>query len=211
MPPPLTLWLIEDEERFRAPFERLIGTTSEFHLERAFERYEEAAAFFEVAPPPDLVVLDLKLPGLSGSAAVRDLQRRHPRIPVVILTTSDHPDVVFDVLRAGASGYVVKGTEPDRILTALREAHAGGSYFSPSVARHVLSHFTAAPHLAEPLSSRECDVLRELAGGRSKAQIAAALYLSPHTIDSHLRTIYRKLHVNTAAEATAKAVRYGLV
>ena len=118
---------------------------------------------------------------------------------------------MFDALRAGASGYVVKGTPPDQMFTALREAHAGGTYFAPSVARHVLGFFAEPEPLEEPLTEREREVLRELAAGRTKAGIAERLFLSPHTVDTHLRNVYTKLHVKTAAEAAAKGVRNGLV
>lgn len=209
---PLTLCLVEDEERYRDPFEALIATTEDFRLIAAFECYEELAAFLALAPPlPDLVVMDLMLPGVSGAAATRDLRQQYPDLSVVVLTSRDDPPSVFEVLRAGASGYVVKGTEPEPMLMALREAHAGGTYFSPAVARHVLGRFTSPEPLEEPLTERECEVLRELAAGRTKAGIAEKLYLSPHTVDTHLRRVYRKLHVNTAAEAAAKGVRRGLV
>ncbi len=208
----LSLCLVEDEQRYREPFERLIGTTDEFRLDSVFERYEELEAYLRSGGSlPDLVVMDLKLPGTSGIEGTRALRRRYPGLPVVALTTLDDPASVFDALRAGASGYVVKGTPPDQMFAALREAHAGGTYFAPSVARHVLGHFAEPEPLEEPLTERERDVLRELAEGRTKAGIAERLFLSPHTVDTHLRNVYTKLHVRTAAEAAAKGVRNGLV
>lgn len=212
MPTPLILWLVEDERRFREPFERLIQTAPDFHLRRSYERYEALTADLDIGvPEPDLVVMDLQLPGVDGTEGIRDLARRCPGLPVVVLTSSDDPPSVYRTLAAGASGYVVKGTEPERMFTALREAHAGGTYFSPSVARHVLGRFVQMDSRSDALSVRETEVLRELAAGRSKAEIAEVLYLSPHTVDTHLRSVYRKLHVKTAAAAAAAGVREGLI
>lgn len=210
MAPPNTLWLVEDEPRYRAPFERLIRSTDAFVLDRSFASFEDLLATRHVgAPWPDLVVMDLHLPGTDGVEGTRVLAGHG--VAVVVLTTSDDPPTVYRALEAGASGYVVKGTDPERMVTALREAVDGGTYFSPSVARHVLRRVTGAQPPAEPLSPREVEVLRELAAGRSKARIADALCLSPHTVDTHLRSVYRKLRVKTAAAAAAAGVRSGLI
>lgn len=211
---PISLCLVEDEQRYRDPFRALIATTEAFRLDSAFERYEELTSFLASTPAhglPDLVVMDLMLPTLGGVEATRDLQRRHPGLPVVVLTSLDDPASVFEALQAGALGYVVKGTRPELLFKSLVEAHEGGTYFSPSVARHVLGHFARPKPLDEPLSDRECEVLRQLANGHSKAGIADKLYLSPHTVDSHMRSVYRKLRVKTAAEAAAQGVRKGLI
>ncbi|MEL6616076.1 MAG: response regulator transcription factor [Bacteroidota bacterium] len=210
MPPPKILWLVEDEPRYRVPFERLILTTDEFVLDRSFACFEDLLATRRVGVPwPDLVVMDLHLPGTDGIDGTRLLAAQE--LPVVVLTTSDDPPTVYRALEAGASGYVVKGTDPERMFTALREASEGGTYFSPSVARHVLRRIAGARPPTEPLSPREVEVLRELAEGRSKARIAEALCISPHTVDTHLREVYRKLRVKTAAAAAAAGVRSGLI
>lgn len=214
MPSTLSLWLVEDELRYRVPFERLISTTDEFRLDAIFEQYEDLITYLETHQTPqvpDIVVMDLKLPGMSGYEATRDLRQRFADVPVVALTSLDDPESVFRALRNGASGYIVKGTPPDQMFTVLREAYVGGTYFAPSVARFVLGHFASPEPLDEPLTDREREVLRELAAGGTKAGIAEVLYLSPHTVDKHLRNIYQKLHVNTAAAAAAKGVRAGLV
>ena len=209
MVPPIRLWLVEDEARYRQSFEQLIATTDAFVLTGSFECYENIPAIAGL-DGPDLVVMDLELPGASGVEATREITRHHPGVPVVVLTLIDRAEAVFGALRAGASGYLVKGSRPDQILRALTEAHAGGTYFTPAVARHVFRFFSS-PAPENPLSDRETDVLRALAEGLSKARIAERLFLSPHTVDSHQRSIYVKLHVHTAAEATAKGVRSGLI
>lgn len=219
MTTPVSLWIVDDEPGYREPFGRLIATTDAFRLDAEFETYEDLVSYVEATSAamdrdvalPDIVVMDLKLPGVGGVEATGDLLQRWPDVTVVVVTTSDDPASVFAVLRAGARGYVVKGTEPDRMFRALLDAHAGCMYFPPSVARHVQRHFAAPDPLEEPLSSRESEVLSGLVDGLSKAGIAERLNLSPHTVDTHLRNVYRKLHVKTAAAAAAKGVRNGLV
>ncbi len=204
---PISLWLVEDEHRYRDPFQALIETTDDFVLAASFESYD---AIPRRLAAPDLVVMDLHLPGTSGIDATRALRRRLD-VPVVVLTTSDDPEHLFGALAAGASGYVVKGAEPDRMFTALREAHDGGTYFSPSVARYVLDRLGPTGHAVPTLTKRETEVLRGLAEGHSKAGIGRILHLSPHTVDTHVRGLYRKLHVQNAAAAAARGVREGLV
>ena len=210
---PTTLWIVEDNRDFREAFRRLIAATEDLSLRAEFESYELLQEHIKAGPVvlPSLVVMDLSLPGLDGVDAMADLRSRYPDLGIVVLSSSDAPESVFAAVRAGARGYVVKGTRGETIYAALREAHRGGTYFSPAVARHVLGHFSAPREMEELLSEREKEVLGELASGRSKATIAERLFLSPHTVDSHVRNIYRKLHVTTATEAVAKGVRGGLV
>ena len=209
MAAPIRIWLVEDQERYRRSFETLIATNDGFSLDGSFESYEDLPPFSD-HDGPDLVVMDLGLPGMDGVEATRDLCRAHPGLPVVVLTLVDRAEAVFDALRAGASGYLVKGSRPDQIFRALQEAAEGGTYFTPAVARHVFRYFSS-PGPERPLSEREVDVLRGLSEGLSKTAIADKLFLSPHTVDSHVRSVYAKLHVRTAAEATAIGVRSGLI
>jgi DNA-binding NarL/FixJ family response regulator len=208
MADPISLWLVEDELSYRQSFEDLVATTTAFVLAGAFETAEDAAAC--EGAPPDLVVMDLQLPGADGIEGTRRLRSRWPTLPVVVLTLVDRAETIARALRAGASGYIVKGSEPDDIFRSLSEAHAGGTYFAPNVARHLLGIF-ASPGPDEPLTDREIEVLRALADGLTKSGIADRLFLSPHTVDSHLRSVYAKLHARNAAEATARAIRSGLI
>ena len=210
----IRLWLVEDDARFRSAFRQLIEAGSDFDLElvcESFEELEEAVEANPAPPAPDLIVMDLNLPGIQGIEAIRVLRERYHGVAITVLSSLDTPEAVFAALRAGASGYVVKGSRSSTVLSALHEAHRGGTYFSPGVARHVIGHFRLSSDVVEPLSSREVEVLAALADGMSQSAIAEALFLSPHTVDSHVRNIYRKLHVRTAAQAVAKGVRGGLV
>lgn len=207
MASPIDTWLVEDEPRYRRSFEALLGTTDAFVLTASVEQYEDLPL---AIGPPGLVVMDLQLPGVDGIEATRALRRRWPALPVVMLTFRDEAEPVFEALRAGASGYVVKGSRPDDLFRAMAEACDGGTFFSPSVARHVQRHF-ADPASGAALSEREVEVLQGLADGLSKDAIADRLFLSPHTVDTHKRSLYVKLHARTAAEATAKGVRAGYI
>lgn len=225
---PIALWLVEDEPRYSRPFARLIERAPDFVLARTFATYEEVLGLIGRAgrvgggragggrapdgvETPDLVVMDLQLPGIGGIEATRDLRARLGDVTVVVLTNADDPDSIFGALRAGASGYLLKESPAQEVLASLREAHRGGTSFPPSVARHVLGFFAPEPAGEEPLSPREREVVEHLALGLSKAQIGDALCLSRHTVDSHLRNVYAKLHARSAAEAVAKAVRQGII
>ena len=204
------LWIVEDEARYREAFERLIETAPSFQLGGSFGCFEDLAdRLGRGGGLPDLIVMDLRLPGRSGVEAISELRRSACDVPVLVLSSSDDPESIFGAVRAGATGYLVKGAPVDTTLSALLQASRGGTYFSPSVARYVLGHFAPAP--TSLLSDRELEVLGKLAHGRSKAATATELYLSPHTVDSHVRSIYRKLRVRNAAEATATGVRRGLI
>ena len=205
---PITLWLVEDLPQYSRPFAQLLDASREFHLARVFDRFEAAGLALADGPAPDLVVMDLKLPGVGGIEAIARLRERAPSLPVVAMTLSDDPADVYAAVRAGARGYVVKGARREQIFAALREAYDGGAYFSPSVARYVLERF-APPESAQPLTEREHDVLEGLAAGLSKAEIAERLFLSPHTVDTHVRKVYGKLEARTAAQAAAEGVRRG--
>ncbi len=211
----LSIWLVEDEQIFRDSFEELIELEDEFQLTAAFETYEELQSHCRATPRlelPDLVAMDIRLPGKSGIEATRELCKTYPDLRVLALTQKDDPDSVFAILEAGACGYVVKGaTKSDSLIAAMRETIEGGAVFSPAVARHVLRQFEAAPPLEDPLSVRERQVLLQLSKGGTKSGIGETLCLSRHTVDTHLRNVYRKLHANTGAEAVAKGIRSGII
>ena len=207
----LDVWLVEDEALYRDRFAQLLRTSPDLRLSAGFESYASLAGRLPTDVPPDLVVMDLQMPGTDGFEATRRLRHALPATPVVVLTLLDDPPSIVTALRAGASGYVVKGTDPEDLFRSLREAHAGGTFFAPAVARHVLGHFAPEHASLRQLTPREREVLQVLAEGHSKAGIAERLFVSPHTVDTHLRSVYDKLHVRTAAQAAAVGVREGLI
>jgi NarL family two-component system response regulator LiaR len=166
---------------------------------------------------PDVVLMDLQLPGLSGIEATRAIAAATPVSHVLVLTISRNEDDVLDALLAGASGYVVKGMPPEGVVQAIRAAADGNSLLSPGIAAKLLGRVqanggtTEGSSLAALLSDREVDVLKLLAAGKHNSQIAQELYLSPHTVRNHVSNILAKLHISNRSEATAVAIRAGLV
>jgi DNA-binding NarL/FixJ family response regulator len=156
---------------------------------------------------PDVLLMDIELPGRSGIECTSVLKAAHPDLQVLILTTYDDSEKIFDALRAGANGYLLKRTRPAELLKAIEDVQAGGSPMSSNIARLVVSHFHNIARPAseiEKLTPREREVLDQLAIGRLYKEVADHLGISMGTMNSHVEAIYRKLHVQTRAEAVLK-------
>jgi DNA-binding NarL/FixJ family response regulator len=167
---------------------------------------------------PDVVLMDLGLPQLSGIEAIKSIAATAPTIHTIVLTMSRDGDDVLEALLAGASGYLLKGTSPESLVRGIRAAVEGDSLLSPGVAAKLLGVVRARAQrdgdgsaVASLLSEREVDVLRLLAVGKQNADIARELYLSPHTVRNHISNILSKLGIHNRTEATAVAIRAGLV
>ena len=156
---------------------------------------------------PDVVMMDINLPGKSGIECIAKLKRTCPLVNWIILTTHEDTDLIFSALRAGASGYLLKRTAPEELIPAIKDVHQGGAPMSTKIARRVVSHFHQTEKQAveaEKLSEREKEILSYLAKGLAYKQIADHLKISHHTVNNHLRKIYMKLHVQTRTEAVIK-------
>ncbi|MEM1271907.1 MAG: response regulator transcription factor [Bacteroidota bacterium] len=208
----LRLWIVEDNRRYIASFQTMVEHAQGFELEAVFEDFETLREQLAGAPGdlPDVLVMDIGLPGINGLKGIRILRGSYPTLPIVVLTLQDTAAKLFEALRAGASGYVIKDTASPEMFGAFRQAHQGGMYFDANVAHLVREYLTVPRNLEDELSHREREVLEQLVVGQSKARIADALHLSPYTIDTHMRNIYRKLQAQNAAEAAAKATRMGI-
>jgi DNA-binding NarL/FixJ family response regulator len=163
---------------------------------------------------PDVVVMDIKMPEVSGIQAVKEIKAEFPNLQILMQTVFEDDDKVFSAICAGASGYLLKGTSPDDTLKALKEVYEGGSPISPQIARKVLSLFQTQFCFSDQfydLSNREKEVLRHLVDGLSYKMIAENMTISYHTVNAHIRKIYDKLHVNSSQEAISKALRQKLV
>jgi len=209
------VWIVEDDAEYRRTLAFLISHASDLACPHAFQSFEDVLQLIDHEHDwalPDVVLMDIGLPGMDGIQATTLLKGRFPDVHIVMLTVSDVADTIFRSLRAGASGYLLKDTPVDQTLAAIRAAHAGGMLMPPSVAGKVLDYF-ARPSVPPDygLSDREKEVLELLAEGLAQKQIAERLYLSPHTIDKHVRGIYRKLHVPSCTAAVAKAYREHLL
>ena len=205
--------IVEDDRITRQGLAFLIGGTPGFVCAADYRSVNEALAA-DVDPPPDVVLLDIHLPGIPGSAGVKLLRVRYSNAQVVMLTVFEESEHVFESICNGACGYLLKKTPPAKLLEAIREAHQGGAPMSPSIARQVLTLFrqsTPPPRDSCELSPREQSVLALLAQGYSYAKLAEELEISVNTVRNNIRSTYEKLHVHTRSEAVSKAIRKRLI
>jgi DNA-binding NarL/FixJ family response regulator len=208
------VWLIEDHADSRRVLARVLNRAATMECPCAFGSCEDALKALPSAKPPDVILLDIGLPGMNGIEGISRLKSLAPNTHVIILTVYDDQEKVFNAICAGASGYLLKNTDEEAIAVAVNEVMEGGSPINPRVARLVLNKFAmqAAPaRQAYGLSSREREVLELMVQGLIKKEIADRLSLSYHTVDNHLRSIYTKLQVHTRGGAVAKAVAENLL
>jgi DNA-binding NarL/FixJ family response regulator len=210
---PLAVALVEDQRPLREGLAALVDGTPGYRVVGSYESMEAALAGLTAARP-EVMLLDIELPGMSGIEGVREVKTRAPEVQVLMLTVFGDDDRVFEAICNGASGYLLKDTPPARLLDAIRELAAGGAPMSPEIARKVVTMFQrVAPARETPgnLSPRETQILRLLADGHSYKTAAAELEISPDTVRFHIRHIYEKLHVHSKSEAVLKAFRTGLL
>ena len=204
----ITVSIVEDDVSLRSIYAKWLKQAEGFRLLSQFgDGLQALAALPEQRP--DVVLMDINLPGLNGVECVRQLKTVLPATQFVMITVYEDPDRIFTALAAGATGYLLKETAREDLLAALRDVHRGGSPMSSGIARKVVQCFrNPAPARPESelqkLSTREQEVLDLLARGYLYKEISEALKLSDHTVDTYLRRIYEKLHVHSRAQATAR-------
>lgn len=208
-----SIWIIEDHAAFRRTLVRVLNAEDGLQCTRDFDSCEKALAALARDDAPDLILLDVGLPGMSGLEGIRLIKQRSPKTLVVVLTVFEDDDKVFSAICAGAVGYHLKTSSADEITQAVRDALDGGSPMTLRIARRVLDMFSKlAPKQGDyGLSDREKEILQLMVTGLIKKEIADRLTLSIHTVDTYLRRIYEKLEVNTRTGAVAKALKEGLV
>lgn len=209
----IRLAIVEDQPQTREGLATLLRGTEGCRVLGAFGSMEDALAALG-SEAPDVALLDIELPGMSGIEGVRRLKQRFSSIQILMLTVFADNDHVFEAICAGASGYLLKDTPPDRLTEAVRELVAGGAPMSPEIARKVVGMFSrVAPPRTEDhkLSPREVELLKLLAEGHSYKTAARALSISIDTVRFHIRNIYDKLHVHSKSEAVILALRQGIV
>jgi DNA-binding NarL/FixJ family response regulator len=203
---PIKIAIVEDDVRVRNSLARLIDSTEGFCCVSQHPTAENALAELKVTRP-EVVLMDINLPGLNGVECVRRLKELLPETQAVMLTVYENTNVIFSALAAGASGYLLKKSSPEQLIEAIREVHNGGSPMTSHIARKVVASFqqvTNPVHDYEKLSLREQEVLDYLAKGYLYREIAERLKISYPTVHTHIRHIYEKLHVRSRTQAVTK-------
>jgi DNA-binding NarL/FixJ family response regulator len=208
--------LVDDHDLFRSGLRSLLEEQGVRVVGEADNGRSALQLVSELAP--DVVIMDLKMPGLTGVEATREVSSIAPRTRVVVLTISDDDDDVMDAVMAGACGYLLKDSSIDRLIEGVRAAAGGDSLISPQIAAKLLQRLraqtadeAAARAIQTELSERELDVLRLIASGKDNAEIARQLYISPKTVKNHISNILMKLQIENRIQAAVYAVRSGIV
>ena len=212
-PVSISIVIVEDDRRVREGLRVLLDGTPGFRCLNAWRSMEEALNE-PWSPLPAVALIDIGLPGVSGIEGIGLLRQRYPAVALVVLTVFDDDERIFSALCAGATGYLLKGTPPARLLESMREVVAGGAPMSPEIARRVVSLFRTVrpPEQSDcNLTPHERRILKLLVEGHSYKSAAAELGVAFHTIAFHVQNIYQKLQVHSKSEAVSKALRSGLV
>ena len=202
----ISVAIVEDNPEVRRNLSRYIGGAPGFRCACACASAEEALRVIPQSPP-DVVLMDIQLPRMSGITCTATLKKTLPSVPVMMLTVYEDTDAIFNALKAGASGYLLKRSDPAKVLEALTELHHGGAPMTGEIARKVIDSFHRVKATAPPqdkLTAREEEILDHLAKGYVTKEIADKLAISPATVRFHLRHIYDKLHVRSRVEAVIK-------
>jgi DNA-binding NarL/FixJ family response regulator len=205
-PMPIKIAIVEDNEEIREGLAVLINGSPGFVCVATYPNAEEALQDLP-NDPPDVVLMDIRLPKMSGIECVARLKERQPELQIMMLTMYEDDDLIFKSLAAGASGYILKKTPPSELLEAIRNLHNGGSPMSSQIARKVVQAFQQAGRShqdTENLTERETEILSYLAKGYHDKEIADTLFISVETVRTHVRSIYKKLHVRSRTEAALK-------
>jgi len=207
------LWVIEDDPMFRKGLEELLGEAAGLRCERTFETCEEALEVLRRVGTPQIVLVDIGLPGMSGIDGIKKMKALSPSTEFVVLTIHEEQQNVFEAICAGATGYLVKSLSPDEIIAKVREVVEGGAPMSAGIARKVLSLLSGKSDSADAygLTDREREILNLMVEGLTRKEIAERLFISPSTVITHSQNIYAKLHVHRRGSAVAKALKERLL
>ncbi|HRX95700.1 MAG TPA: response regulator transcription factor [Bacteroidales bacterium] len=200
--------IVEDEDEIRELLEAIIDRSPGFTCKHVFKDCESALNPLK-SIKPDVVLMDIQLPGISGIEGIKLLKPELNDTDFIMLTIRDEDEMVFESLCAGATGYLLKDTPPVRLLNAIKEVREGGSPMSPGIARKIVISFQ--PSRSNPLTEREQEVLENLAKGENYTTISEKLFISGNTVRAHIKNIYRKLEVNSRAAAVNTAIKQKLI
>jgi DNA-binding NarL/FixJ family response regulator len=206
--------IFEDNKTLRESLQQLINNTEDMVCTGAFPDANHLVRSMQTANP-DVVMMDIQMPGISGIEAVQVIKEKFPQVNIMMQTVFEDNDKIFAAICAGASGYMLKKTTPQRMLDSIRETGLGGAPMTPLVAAKVLQMFRSQSSNKTnefiDLSAREKEILALLVKGKSYKAVASACFISIDTVSTHVRHIYEKLHVHSKSEAVAKAIHQKLI
>jgi DNA-binding NarL/FixJ family response regulator len=205
---PTRIVIVEDDNLIRDGFALLIGSTYGFQIVNTYSNCEDCLKQLQ-ADQPDVILMDIELPGMNGIEGIKKVKKINPKINIIVITVYDSDSMVFEALCAGAGGYLTKNMQPSRLLDAIRDIQEGGAPMSTGIARMVVSSFQKNRN--SPLTPRETEVLELLSKGKSYSNIAEDLFVDKETIRTHIKNIYWKLEVHSKAEAIEKALKDKLI
>lgn len=204
----ISVVIVEDDEQIRDGISTLINSTDGFILNGAFGDCQALLKNLDEIIP-SVFLMDISMPGMSGIECTAKIKSACPGANIIMLTVYEDDAQIFDSLRAGASGYILKRTPLEEIIEAIKDVHSGGAPMTPSIAKRVLNFFNESGKKLNEynLTSREKEILNELVNGLSYKKIAETLFISLDTVRSHIKNIYQKLHVSSRSEAVAKVIK----
>ncbi|CAA6692189.1 MULTISPECIES: response regulator transcription factor [unclassified Lentimonas] len=210
---PISVYIVEDHIDFREILCEALESTNRLQCIGAFSNVEDALHRLKKSQAPNIIILDLGLPGMDGIEAIPLLREAAPETQVLVLTVSENKTRVFQALGAGANGYLIKSDDIELIIQGIEDAYRGISPLSADIAKMVYATFSRfkPSNPEDRLTSREIEVIQALAKGMSRKEAADVLNISINTANTHIRTIYRKLHVGNVSGAVKRALEIGLI
>jgi DNA-binding NarL/FixJ family response regulator len=200
--------IVEDDQEIRSSFTTIVNSSPNFQVINAYGSCEDAIKHIG-SDRPDYVLMDIELPGINGIKGTKIIKDKYPHVEIVMVTVYEDSDLVFEALKAGASGYITKSANYMELLAALDEISRGGAPMSSKIARLVIDNFHINPN--SPLTKRETEILQLISEGKTYTQISEQLFISKETSKTHIKNIYAKLQVNCKSEALAKAAMEKLI
>lgn len=194
--------LVEDDQEIRNSFTLIVNSSQKFVVVNSYGNCEDAIAVLN-RDKPEIILMDIELPGMNGIQGTKMIKDKSPHIDVIMVTVYEDSELVFEALKAGAAGYITKSANYLELLTALEEIVKGGAPMSSRIARMVIDNFHVNPN--SPLTKRETEILQLISEGKTYTQISEELFISKETAKTHIKNIYSKLQVNSKSEAIAKA------
>ncbi len=214
-PEPISLLVVDDHPLVREGVASLMARVGDIDIVADASTGEDAISLVDILQP-DVILMDLDMPGIGGIEAIRTISLRHPEIGIIVLTMLDDDDSVFAAVKAGARGYILKDAERGSLLRAIRSVAQGEALLGGVIATRVLAHLTTPPSAPTPdpdiqqLTPREVEILTLIARGCRNAELAERLFISQRTVGNHISNIFRKLHINDRSQAIIRARDAGL-